>query len=355
MEDETRMNWMEVRDVDKLISDQFLRPTLESIVSVQEHNGSVPEIEGGTVEPWTHIECAMAIDAGGYHEEARKAYEWLADMQLSDGSWYATYRDGKPKDIYKVSHAISYIAVGVWHHYLVNKNERFVRDMWPCVRKAIDYVLDMRGPNGEIYWARDDKGVIYPAAQIASCSSTFLSIKNALNIASLVGEQRDDWRQANEVLRRAILNMPLPYANTADNGNNYAFAMDWYYPALCSVINGTEAVNRIYDSWDKFIIHGYGSVCNLEKQWVTIAETSELAISLAVHGEYEQAAMLYYWIHQMRDEDGAYWYGFAIPEREIWPQQKPTWTSAAVVLAADMLRPLSPTSLLLDHHGLALP
>jgi hypothetical protein len=145
--------------------------------------------------------------------------------------------------------------------------------------------------------------------------------------------------------------MPLPYADDVNNGNNYAFAMDWYYPALCSVINGAEAVNRIYDSWDKFIVHGFGSVCNLEKQWVTIAETSELAISLAVHGEYNQSAMLYYWIHQMRDEDGAYWYGFAIPEREIWPQQKPTWTSAAVVLAADMLRPMSPTSLLLDHHG----
>jgi hypothetical protein len=56
----------------------------------------------------------------------------------------------------------------------------------------------------------------------------------------------------------------------------------------------------------------------------------------------------------MRDEDGSYWYGVAYPENEIWPLEKPSWTSAAVVLAADMLRPESPTSLLLEHHSMAL-
>ena len=89
------------------------------------------------------------------------------------------------------------------------------------------------------------------------------------------------------------------------------------------------------------------------KTWVTAAETSELAISFAVHGDYKQSAIVYNWLHHMRDDDGAYWYGVAYPENEIWPLEKPTWTSAAVVLAADMLRPISPTSLLLDHQGAA--
>ncbi len=169
-----------------------------------------------------------------------------------------------------------------------------------------------------------------------------------------MGEDRRDWREANEVLRSAILKMPLPYVAKYEGDSLSAFAMDWYYPALCSVINGREAISRIYDSWDKFIVHGKGSVCNLEKQWVTAAETSELAISLAVHGEYRQAAMVYNWIHHLRDEDGAYWYGMAYPENEIWPLEKPTWTAAAVVLAADMLNRESATNLLFDHHGVAL-
>jgi hypothetical protein len=336
------------------LSKQFLNPTLEGIVSVQERGGAVPELEGGIVEPWTHVECAMAIDAGNFHDEAEKAYEWLANVQLADGSWYANYRNGLPKEMYKVSHAISYIAVGIWHHYLVNNDFRFVDRMWPCVRSAIDYILAMRGPNGEIYWARDADGALYPSAQITSCSSSYLSIRCALKIAELMGEERRDWREANEVLRSAILKMPLPYVAKFEGDSLSAFAMDWYYPALCSVINGQEAISRIYDSWDKFIVHGKGSVCNLEKQWVTAAETSELAISLAVHGEYRQAATVYNWIHHLRDEDGAYWYGMAYPENEIWPMQKPTWTAAAVVLAADMLNRESATNLLFDHHGIAL-
>ncbi len=333
------------------LSREFLRPTVESIVSIQEEAGPVPELLGGIVEPWTHVECAMAIDAGEYIDEAARAYEWLADIQLPDGSWYANYQYGRPREMYKVSHAISYIAVGVWHHYLVTGDRAFVQRLWPCVRKAIDYVLEMRGPRGEIYWARDDKGVLYPAAQIASCSSTYLSVRCASKIARLMGAEPLEWEKANVVLRRAILKMPLPYADVAKGENLSAFAMDWYYPALCSVINGREAVSRINDAWDKFIVHGRGSVCNLEKQWVTAAETSELAIALAVHGEYERSAMVYNWIHLMRDEDGAYWYGVAFPENEIWPMEKPTWTAAAVVLAADMLNRSSATNLLFDHHG----
>ena len=150
----------EMPELDELLSERFLRPTFESIVSVQENRGSVPEVEGGLVEPWTHVECAMAIDAGSYHDEAEKAYQWLAGMQLPDGSWYANYKEGKPKDLYKVSHAISYIAVGAWHHYLVTGKRSFIDDMWPVVRSAVDYVLDMRGPGGEIYWARDASGII---------------------------------------------------------------------------------------------------------------------------------------------------------------------------------------------------
>jgi len=348
------LTYFDVHDLDELVSDRFLKPTLESIVCIQEKHGPLPDLEGGVVEPWTHVECAMAIDTGKFHEEAEKAYAWLASVQLSDGSWYASYQNGKPKETYKISHAISYIAVGVWHHYLTTGDLHFIREMWPCIRSAIDFVLDMRGPGGEIYWARDTKGVVYPSAQIASCSSTYLSVKCALHIASLIGEERVDWKVANETLRKAILSMPLPFEGQLAEENKSVFAMDWYYPSLCSVINGEEAVSRIYNSWDKFIIHGMGSVCNLEKQWVTAAETSELAISLAVHGEYKQSANVYNWIHQMRDEDGAYWYGMAMPEREIWPLQKPTWTAAAVILAADMLRPMSPTSLLLDHHGASL-
>ncbi|UCH51578.1 MAG: phenyltransferase domain-containing protein, partial [Chloroflexota bacterium] len=273
--------------------------------------------------------------------------------QLEDGSWYASYKDGQPLELHKVSHSISYIAAGVWHHYLSTGNISFLKKMWPAVRSAIDFVLDMRGPSGEIYWARDNVGTIYPTALISSCSSTYLSIKSALSIATTIGEERTDWKMANAALVKAIKEMPC-ILNTPQE-NRFTFAMDWYYPAMCCVVNGNDAKLSLSNGWNKFVIDGFGCLCSLEQGWVTAAETSELAIALAVHGEYKDSATVYNWIHQLRDDDGAYFYGMALPTREIWPEEKPTWTSAAVVLAADMFRPMSATSLLLDHHGPTTP
>jgi len=42
-------NTFEMPELEELLSDKFLRPTFESIVSVQENQGSVPEVEGGLV------------------------------------------------------------------------------------------------------------------------------------------------------------------------------------------------------------------------------------------------------------------------------------------------------------------
>lgn len=334
-------------------SKKHLDPTVDSIVAMQQADGSIPWLQGGTTDPWTHVENAMAIDIGDCHAEAERAYDWLAAIQLEDGSWYASYKDGQPLDTSKLSHVISYIAVGVWHHYLTTGESSFLKKMWSTVRNAIDFVLGMRGPNGEIYWARDSAGTIYPTALISSCSSTYLSIKSALSIASVLDEERADWKEANAALAKALQKMPYLFDSPQESKNT--FAMDWYYPAMCCVINGNDARQRLFSGWDKFVIDGLGSLCSLEQKWVTAAETSELAIALAVHGEYKRSATVFNWIHQMRDDDGAYWYGMALPKKEIWPEEKPTWTSAAVVLAADMLRPMSPTSLLLDHHGPLTP
>ena len=35
--------------------------------------------------------------------------------------------------------------------------------------------------------------------------------------------------------------------------------------------------------------------------------------------------------------DGAYWTGYVHRDDTLWPEEKPTWTAAAVMLAADAL------------------
>jgi len=91
------------------LSFKHLKPTVDSIVSRQKADGSIPWLDGGITDPWTHVENAMAIDIGNYKAEAELAYEWLANTQMEDGSWYTSYQDGKPQDTSKISHNRRYI------------------------------------------------------------------------------------------------------------------------------------------------------------------------------------------------------------------------------------------------------
>ena len=68
------------------------------LARLQKDCGEIPWSEGGKTDPWDHIDAAMGLCIGGYITETRRAYEWLADIQLEDGSWYASYIDGKPLD-----------------------------------------------------------------------------------------------------------------------------------------------------------------------------------------------------------------------------------------------------------------
>ena len=56
------------------------------------------------------------------------------------------------------SNHAAYMAVGVWHELQVTGDRAFAARMWPTVRRAIDWVLDLQAPGGEIAWERDANG-----------------------------------------------------------------------------------------------------------------------------------------------------------------------------------------------------
>ena len=41
----------------------------------------IPWFPGGHCDPWNHVETAMALDVGGLHAAAERAYEWLVGIQ----------------------------------------------------------------------------------------------------------------------------------------------------------------------------------------------------------------------------------------------------------------------------------
>ena len=315
-----------MEDIRHLILEQA-----DFISSHQLPSGAIPWYEAGTTDPWDHIECAIALDAVGRHDEAIRAYRWLIDIQNSDGSWYSRYLDGQPQDLTKDANYCSYIATGVWYHYLFTNDATFLREIWPTVETGLDFVLTLQQPTGEINWSYDADGNAWPGALMAGSSCIWQCIRNGMKIAELVGRARPDWGVAARRLVSAIRECPHLFDRFGEDRQR--FATTWFYPVLTRVIEGEQARDHILKRWRDFVVEDWGCKCVSTAPWVTVAETSELVIALCLIGELDRARLLMDWILRLRDPAGGFKTGVKLPEEIIWPEEKNTWTSAGVIMA----------------------
>ena len=306
------------------------RQTAESIATVQLASGEIPWSLAGHTDPWDHVECAMALTAAGLVDQARAAYEWSRTQQRSDGSWAIQYRRGVVEDANSDSNFCAYIATGVWHHVLVTGDQEFAERMWPTVRDAIDFVLNLQAGTGEIYWAQGPTGVLREAL-LTGCASIYHSIRCALALADLLGEQQPEWEVAVGRLGHAITDHPDAFTEKPK------YSMDWYYPILTGAVRGATAHDRIAERWSDFVVDGLGIRCVDDRPWVTGAETCELVMALDAMGARDRALQQFEAMQHLREVDGSYWTGLVFSDGKRWPVERTTWTGAAMILAADSL------------------
>ena len=316
--------------------EDYFKGTIDYIARVQQSDGAIPWFEEGPLDPWDHVESAMGLAIGDKLDEAQQAYYWLKNNQLANGSWFAAYKNGQVEDGTRAeSNFVAYVATGVWHYYLITGDKAFLTQMWATVEAAMEFVLRMQGPQGEIYWCEDSTLGIREDSLVTGCSSIFKSLECALNIAMTLGQDVSHWALARTRLGKAVANHPECFDRTWDSKSR--FAMDWFYPVLTNVIDGNQARKHLASRWNEFVIQDLGCVCVNDEPRVTVAETSELVMALLSTGQYQQAVHLFSWLHQFRDEEGVYWTGYVHPDDLLWPEEKPTWTAGAVLMAADAL------------------
>ena len=304
--------------------------TARSIAAAQLPCGAIGWPDGH-VDPWDHVECAMALSACGLTGPARRGYQWLRDTQRPDGSWPRTTVGTAVTDHAAESHHAAYVAVGVWHEFLVTGDRGFAALLWPTVREAIGWVLELQAPRGEVAWERDAAGRPGAFALLSGCSSILQGLRCAIALAELTGEPQPDWELAAVQLGHVLACHPEAFADKS------RFAMDWYYPVLGGAVRGADAVGRLAGGWDTFVVPDLGVRCVSDQPWVTVAETCELVLALDACGLREQAAGLLRTVRRHRHDDGSYWTGWQFANEAYFPAERSSWTAAAVVLAADAL------------------
>ncbi|MEU4577104.1 prenyltransferase [Nonomuraea sp. ATR24] len=308
--------------------------TAESIAAIQQDDGGVPWPEGH-VDAWNHVECLMAMTVAGLAGPVARGYDWLARHQREDGSWPMKVTGGAAVEHGGESNHAAYVAVGLWHHLLVNGDEDFARERWPMVKAALDYVAGLQTGRGEIVWERDAHGRAADYALLTGCSSIHQGLRCGVRLGDRLGDPQPHWELAADRLAHVLAAHPEAFADKS------RFSMDWYYPVLGGAVRGAQAMELLEREWGTFVVPGLGIRCVSDQPWVTGAETCELVLALDAAGDRDRAATLFADMQHLRHEDGSYWTGWQFANRKHFPHERSGYTAAAVVLAADALSGLT--------------
>ncbi len=312
-----------------------LTASAASIVAMQEPDGAIPWTTGAHADVWNHLESAMALTVAGEREAADRAFAWVLSGQRRDGSWPMKYVAGEVVDASGETNFSAYLAVAVWHHWLVRRDAAFVARCWPAVRRGLDWVVSMQLPFGGIAWAQEwvdgRPATVHQDALLAASSSIHHALRAGVSLAELMDDPQPAWELAGGRLRHAIAAHPDLFLDKSQ------FSMDWYYPVLGGAVRGPAADRMLAARWDDFVVPGLGIRCVSTNPWVTGAETCELVLALEAAGSRERALALFADMQHLREADGSYWTGYVFPEGVNWPGEHSTYTAAAVILAADAL------------------
>ena len=329
--------------------DIFLR-IAQSIKTNQLDSGAIPSNADLSHDPWDHIEAIMGLNFLNDKESSDLAFKWLKNNQNKDGSWYAKYFNNNPIELNKPTHFGPYISVAALHYYKIFSDKDKLLELWETIDSAINFSLNLQDSNGTIPWSVDKNNQIENDFLLTGASSILKSLECAIAISKILDlDSNKKWTKAYELLAYAIKNPKGLFDKTIDRSR---FSMDWYYPIISGVLSDSEKDKYIKKIYKDFYIEGIGVKCVVEEPWVTVAETSEFIVSLVISNEIEEAKKLLIEVMNISDLNDIPYMGWQYEENIFWPEEKPSWTAAALILAADSIYDFSSGSDILKENQL---
>ena len=304
------------------------------IKSIQYKSGAIPSNEDGTHDPWDHIESIMGLNIYKDIEASKSAFNWLTHHQNSDGSWYAKYYKTDAIEKNKPTHFSPYIAVAALHFFRIFKDINFLQSIWSSIELAVNFSVELQQDNGTIPWSINNNSQIENDYLLTGCSSILKSIECSIALSKILNktENIEKWKKAHLLLSNAIQDPDGKFDLIKDRKR---FSMDWYYPILSGCLKQDEKLYYINKIFKDFYLDGIGIKCVIEEPWVTVAETSEFILALMCAGYDDEAKRLLFDVLNISDEEGIPFMGWQYEQNIFWPEEKPSWTAAALMLSAD--------------------
>ncbi len=304
------------------------------IKSIQYKSGAIPSNKDGTHDPWDHIESIMGLNIYKDIEASKSAFNWLTHHQNSDGSWYAKYYKTDAIEKNKPTHFSPYIAVAALHFFRIFKDVNFLQSIWSSIELAVNFSVELQQDNGTIPWSINNNSQIENDYLLTGCSSILKSIECGIALSKILNETEniEKWKKAHLLLSNAIQEPDGKFDLIKDRKR---FSMDWYYPILSGCLKQDEKSHYINKIFKDFYLDGIGIKCVIEEPWVTVAETSEFILALMCAGYDDEAKRLLFDVINISDEEGIPFMGWQYEQNIFWPEEKPSWTAAALMLSAD--------------------
>ena len=304
------------------------------IKSIQFKSGAIPSNEDGTHDPWDHIESIMGLNIYKDIEASKSAFNWLTHHQNSDGSWYAKYYKTDAIEKNKPTHFSPYIAVAALHFFRIFKDINFLQSIWSSIELAVNFSVELQQDNGTIPWSINNNSQIENDYLLTGCSSILKSIECSIALSKILNktENIEKWKKAHLLLSNAIQDPDGKFDLIKDRKR---FSMDWYYPILSGCLKQDEKSHYINKIFKDFYLDGIGIKCVIDEPWVTVAETSEFILALMCAGYDDEAKRLLFDVLNISDEEGIPFMGWQYEQNIFWPEEKPSWTAAALMLSAD--------------------
>ena len=158
---------------------------------------------------------AAALDKCGLSEDVEHFYRWTAEIQDEAGSWQQRYyMDGNlaPSWGYQADEGGS-IIWGILQHYETGGNKEFLRVMWPCVKKGVEYLINYTDDETGLPWLSFDLWEERLGEHAYSTAAVCAGIEAGVRIAEIleIDEKAEDqqlllesWRLAAAKMREAL-------------------------------------------------------------------------------------------------------------------------------------------------------